>query len=302
MINLNHMQEFVTLAETCSFTKTAALLFTAQPAISRHISAIEKEFGAPLFVRDTRSVQITAAGEKVYRCFRDFLDQYDHTLQDIRSLEQGISGQLIISSPYYWTEEFTEPILVRFQQLYPDCKVQILSCQPQEGFSDMLAGHSDLALSVRTPQDERQITQHIFAEEKLGVVMRADHPAASKPTARLQDFCSDPLILLGDGDPTNENAEYNKRLLSLYAERGIQPPAIYYTQQVDTIGLTIRQTGGICIASYCLRHMKRSYTTTVLLEDADFTLPLCYCYKSDNFNPAIPLFLRVCHECFSPKT
>ena len=56
MTKLSYIKEYVTLAETLNYTKAAEILFTSQPAISRHISIIEEDMGVKLFVRDTRNV------------------------------------------------------------------------------------------------------------------------------------------------------------------------------------------------------------------------------------------------------
>ena len=73
MLKLSYLREFITLAETLSFSRTSEIRFISQPALSRHIAAIEEEFGSALFTRNTRSVVLTESGKIVYKSFVDML-------------------------------------------------------------------------------------------------------------------------------------------------------------------------------------------------------------------------------------
>ncbi len=69
MIKLNYIQEYILLAETLNFSKTAEMSYITQPALSRHILVLEEEMGTKLLLRTTRNVQLTPAGEMVYEAF-----------------------------------------------------------------------------------------------------------------------------------------------------------------------------------------------------------------------------------------
>ena len=138
-LKLNYIREFVTLAETLNFSKAAEKLFLAQPALSRHIAIIEEKMGGRLFQRNTRNVSLTPAGEAVYNAFTEILRQYDGAREQVSLLSSGQSGVLSISSPYYWTSDYTEPVVERFNEEFPQCAVKVYSCQPAEGFDNLLS-------------------------------------------------------------------------------------------------------------------------------------------------------------------
>ena len=63
-----HIKEFVTLAECLSYSEAAERLFISQPSLTKHIQALERELGAALFVRTTRSIRrITGAARAMER-------------------------------------------------------------------------------------------------------------------------------------------------------------------------------------------------------------------------------------------
>ena len=66
-MDIKLLKTFVTVANHSSFTDAAKELYIAQSAVSKHITQLEKELGVQLFLRDTRMVRLTAAGEAFYQ-------------------------------------------------------------------------------------------------------------------------------------------------------------------------------------------------------------------------------------------
>lgn len=294
MIKLSYLNEFVTLAETLNFSKTAEMSFVTQPALSRHIAVLEEEMGTKLFARTTRSVALTPAGKAVYEEFRQMLQSFHAAREAADYLSTGKTGILKISSPYYWTEDFTEPVVRRFLAQYPMCEVRIGSCQPVDGLRDMREGESDLAIGVSLSDIESDIRRVPFASERLSVVCLREHPLTAVQSLSLEAVRGNALVSLGLG--TKDFEGYNAFLLRLLAARGIHPHGLIYTQQIDTLGLTLQKTGGVAIMPYGVRHMDRSYLSFIPLEDEDCVMPMCLYYRTDNGNPLIPRYVQTAKE------
>ena len=62
-MELNYLQEFVTLARTLHYSEAAEELFVSQATLTRHIQALEQELGEPLFSRTTRKTSLTEFGQ-----------------------------------------------------------------------------------------------------------------------------------------------------------------------------------------------------------------------------------------------
>ena len=73
-MNLKQLEAFVQVAEGGSFSKAAKQLFLTQPTISAHISSLEKELNARLFVRNTKEVKLSDDGKDLYRYARQMID------------------------------------------------------------------------------------------------------------------------------------------------------------------------------------------------------------------------------------
>ena len=298
MINIDYMIEYITLAENLNFSKTAEILHVAQPALSRHIAAIEEEMGVKLFSRSTRSVAITPAGKSVYDQFKKIIRIYNQTCEQALMLSDEAFGTLKISSPYYWTADYTEPIVFEFSKLYPQHQIEIISCQPNEGMNQLKRGESDLLLTCDFGfEPDSHIRRFVFATERMGVILLTDNPLAQKTTISIADLKDCVLILLNPEDAYNNIL--NTEILRLFATYQIEPSKIVYSQQVDTIGMVIQKSLGISIVPYGLRHMDRDYTKMIPLNKAELTMQTSFYYKIGNNNPLIPLFLRVAKDVFA---
>lgn len=70
------LEIFCTMAEQLSFSRTAKLHNISQPAVTKHIAALEQEFGSALFLRLGTSVVITPKGEELYTKSKEILELY----------------------------------------------------------------------------------------------------------------------------------------------------------------------------------------------------------------------------------
>jgi len=285
-MKLQYLKEYVILVENLNFTKTANQLFITQPALSRHIVIIEEVIGAKLLIRDKQKVSVTPSGQIIYELSKNILKNLDIAIEEVSRLSSGQIGSLKIYSPYYWTEEFMEPILLKFRENYPNIDVNLVSCQPQSGYHALLNRQSDISLLMREPDFKSEdVRFYDFALEKLAVVMSARHPLAERASVKLEEIASETMIFTsGKG--------FMELVLDLLATRNIKPETMVFTQQVDTIGLAIKETGGVSIMPYNVRRMNRDYIRVIPLEEEDCVLTMTLAYRVDNYNPCIPLFLK----------
>ena len=76
-MHIDFYREFIVLARCLNYTEAAEKLHMAQPALSKHIVALEREFNAELFIRDRRNVQLSEAGRILFGCAMEIVDAYD---------------------------------------------------------------------------------------------------------------------------------------------------------------------------------------------------------------------------------
>jgi DNA-binding transcriptional LysR family regulator len=95
VLDLRALRYFVAAAEELHFTRAAARLFIAQQALSRDIARLEHELGTQLFIRTTRRVALTPAGERLLVRARELLALHDATLRELRPAARTYVADLL---------------------------------------------------------------------------------------------------------------------------------------------------------------------------------------------------------------
>ncbi|MFW0883403.1 LysR family transcriptional regulator, partial [Cronobacter dublinensis] len=90
--NLNDLLSFVTVAREGSFTRAAAQLGVTQPALSQAISGLETRLQIRLLTRTTRSVSLTAAGERLLQAIGNRFDEIEAELDMLTALRDKPAG------------------------------------------------------------------------------------------------------------------------------------------------------------------------------------------------------------------
>ena len=138
------LRAFEAVARRLSFSAAADELFVTQSAISRQIQALEAEVGAALFLRGTRRVEITGAGELLRQALLQALAGLDRAVRQVR-LTQG-RRHVNLSTFASFATLWLMPRLAGFQQQHPDIDLRISA-------TDALADLDDPELDVARRYD-----------------------------------------------------------------------------------------------------------------------------------------------------
>ena len=287
MIRIDYVQEFVTLASCLNFTRASDELFITQPSLSRHISLLESELGVKLVERNTRNVYLTQAGAELYKDFSRLLDSYQSVLDHAKALSSGFRGHIRFCAPYYWIGNHVEPHVFRFSKLYPDIRIEMNVCSPMVGIDQLKKRKTDLAVGFSTDTVNSDLASREIGREQLCIVMSADHPLAGRTAVSIRDFTDDRFIIL-ELDPSHLRLQATVQAMN--SEFGVSPTRFIFTQNLSTMGLTIRETKGVSILMNCFGNLGRDYLVSVPLSDPGSLLPLYLFRRKDCENEAAKTF------------
>jgi DNA-binding transcriptional LysR family regulator len=110
--------EFVSVAETMSFTQAAKKLATSTAQVSRQITALEQRLNIKLFYRTTRKVSLTYEGEIFYKHCRQVLDDLDKAERAVSDLQSKPQGKIKLTAPITYGEQKILPLVNSFSQHY----------------------------------------------------------------------------------------------------------------------------------------------------------------------------------------
>jgi DNA-binding transcriptional LysR family regulator len=148
-VELRHLRYFLAVGEASNFTKAAARLRVAQPALRRQIQDLEDEIGVNLLHRSSRGVTLTAEGKLFLEEVRELLKHADVSVERVRALARGQYGELHIGYAAVPTTVILPPTLAAFQKVASDVKVFLHDLSPDELIAGLRNGTLEIAITVQ---------------------------------------------------------------------------------------------------------------------------------------------------------
>jgi DNA-binding transcriptional LysR family regulator len=144
MNTLLNIKAFLLVARTGSFSGAARELGVAPSVVTKRITRLEDEMGAQLFVRSTRALALTPAGERLLPQYQRLVAELDEIIGAASNAERGIEGHLRIKGPTTLTSAFLGPIICDFHAMNPGLTVEVVlmdrSVNPLEEGYDLALG------------------------------------------------------------------------------------------------------------------------------------------------------------------
>jgi DNA-binding transcriptional LysR family regulator len=126
---LDGVEAFLGVAQHRSFRRAAGELGVTPSAISQAVRALEARVGAALFIRTTRSVGLTEAGERFLARAKPAFEELVVAGEAARELGQRPAGLLRLSVPRAVVPILLEPLIASFCQAYPEVEVEIAASE-----------------------------------------------------------------------------------------------------------------------------------------------------------------------------
>jgi len=158
-LSIGPLRAFEAVARRLSFRAAAEELHLTQPAISRQIRSLEDEIGVALFLRGTRHVELTGAGNALRRTVDPLLSQLDGCVHQLRSAlgRQPVGVTTFASFASLWLL----PRLQDFQATHPDIDIRISAT---DAMADLDDPELDMALRYCLPEDAPAGSTSLFGE------------------------------------------------------------------------------------------------------------------------------------------
>lgn len=209
------LEDFLVLAETGSFTRSAELRHLTQPAFSRRIKALETWLGADLIDRTTWPTRLTPAGEMLRDKARLLVGELSATRNQLRGLQAG-KEQLTLAMPHTLSFGFVPGWLAREQPALAGISWQLLTHNVHDAVLALTEGQADLLLCYHHPRHPVELPPGRYAGLLLGEEVFRPYSVADggQPRWRLPGEAAAPLPFIAYG----ANA-YLRRMVELILQR-----------------------------------------------------------------------------------
>ncbi|WP_394154235.1 LysR family transcriptional regulator [Vibrio maritimus] len=150
--------EFVSVAESQSFSNTAKRLSISTAQVSRQISTLEERLKVKLFYRTTRRVSLTEEGQLFYEHCRHLLDGIDAAEQAVTHHQSNPRGKISLTAPVTYGEKKILPLINEFVARYDGIEITADLSNHQV---DMIEGGFDLAIRIGPQPDSSLVAKKI---------------------------------------------------------------------------------------------------------------------------------------------
>ena len=255
-MEIQYIREWIDLAETMSFSKTAERLHISQSSLSRHIQTLEKELGEPLLIRSTRKTELTGFGRMYLPLARKIREADDYARKSASHYLQNRDAAVTLGvsrSPHLYL--VTDSVL-SFREAYPTIPVHMTEGSVFELRRELDEGRLHIATTACT---KREKTKHHFISagySSLAAVLMKDHYLATYDTIPLHRLHGADLLV------PEMNTVFSRELTYALERDGILPNIVYHGGTKNAIRL-LAGTDSILIAD--MESAKEQMTTDMVI-------------------------------------
>lgn len=190
---LRHLRSIQAIHETGGLALAAESLNMTQSALSHQIKGLEDQAGVPLFVRRSKPLKLSDAGERLLKLAERILPEVEAVQAEFTDLRAGKAGRLHIAIECHACFEWLFPVLEQFRQNWPDVDVDIRAGLAFDALPALEKEQVDVVISS-DPEPLDQITFTPLFDYNPVFVAAASHVLAQKSFVEPQDFKDETLI------------------------------------------------------------------------------------------------------------
>lgn len=249
-MELRHLRYFLAVGEALSFTKASAQLRVAQPALSRQVRDLEDEIGVDLLKRSSRGVALTAEGKLLLAEARELLRRADESVEKVRALSRGQSGELHVGYASALTVELVPAALAAFQQAFPQVNVVLHDVLRREFIQGLESGKLELGvIPGALPMDG--IEFEVLCTYPFCVALPPGHRFARMKTIPLEKFAAEPLV----GLRRRDNPAYYRGLDQVFRHVGGKHRAVAECDTLSSLLTAIEAGRGLALSIPAFKHI-----------------------------------------------
>ncbi|MEM9798026.1 MAG: LysR family transcriptional regulator [Pseudomonadota bacterium] len=239
-IEFRHLRTIKAIQECGGLARAAERLNITQSALSHQVKNLEAQIGVELFVRRSKPMTLSPAGQRLLRLADQVLPQIEAVEADFAGLKSGKAGRLHIAIECHACFEWLFPVLEQFRRAWPDVDVDIRPGLQFQALPALEKEEVDLVVSSDPEPLPGVEFAPLFDYEPVFLASAA-HPLAQKPFIEARDFMGQTLITYPVDRP---RLDVFSQLLT---PAGVEPAAIRQVELTAVILLLVASNRGISV-------------------------------------------------------
>ena len=193
VIEIKHLNTLVTLRSAGSLVDAAERLFLTQSALSHQIKDLEDKLNARLFIRKTRPLRFTVAGQRLLNLADEILPSLASAERDISRLNAGEAGRLHMAIECHSCFQWLMPAIDKFRDSWPEVELDLSSGFSFAPLPALARGDLDLVVTSDPKSISGLRYVPLFSYQPMLAISR-HHPLASKAYVEPEDLEQEILI------------------------------------------------------------------------------------------------------------
>ncbi len=242
-VNLRDLGYFEVVAELGHLGQAAERLGRTQPALSKSMQRLEEAFGAPLFERVGRGIQLTAVGEVLLARARLLRSASDEALREVADFAQGNAGHVRIGSGPIAADRVLPALCQQLLQEAPRTTIDITVGPSMELRQRLAEGGIDLLIGL-VPMPDAAFETHPIFDDAVVVATSPGHPVFALPELTLATLLSYPWALPAASIPSRQWLD------AVFQAHGLPAPRVQVSaNSIPLLPALIARTGLLSFVS-----------------------------------------------------
>ncbi|KUM99061.1 LysR family transcriptional regulator [Streptomyces cellostaticus] len=297
-MELRHLAAFVAVAEELHFGRAAQRLHVAQSPLSQQIRSLERDLGARLFERSTRSVRLTDAGRSLLGPAKALLADAAVVRRSVRSAQLGVVGRVSIgfagASSYGCLPVLTRAVTTQLPGIELVLEGPTYAGEALGRIAGDVLDVGFVSLPVR-----RGVSARVVRVEPLMVALPDGHRLAGCAEIPLSQLASEAFVTF----PASRGSAVREAMVQACRDTGFTPRIVQEAPDAYTllalvgagvgVGIVVASADSIRLEHVCFRRLAGSGLPT---------LPIALAWRTGNESAALQAVLRVAEQVLPTPT
>ncbi len=195
-MDIRQLRYFVTIAELGGFSEAARYLHIAQPALSRHVRALEEELGVTLLKRTAKGVCLNEDGQVLLRHASGILHQFDLLPSLVGQARERVAGPVVVGLPTSVSAVLAQPLVREVRRRFPDVRLHLIDSLSGYLEAWITEGKLDLCLLYNADRDRGLDVEDLLIED-LHIIGAAGGFPSGSGDIEFTDLPAYPLAMPG---------------------------------------------------------------------------------------------------------
>jgi len=243
LFHLRDLERFMAIVEHRNFGRAAKVLRTTQPGLSRAIAALERHLGTRLFSRARRQIELTPAGELLWREAPALLAHAASAQRVMREAVSGTRGNIRVGA--LSTSRYTLiPQAIRLlRELHPQFSVTVVDATPALEIEDLRDGNPDVTLLRGPLRADAELRRARLRSDPMVLAVPEHHPFAQRSVVESHELAEEPFVELAPYDSHG----YRELGRGVCARAGFVPHVAQEVATIDTLAACVAAGIGLAL-------------------------------------------------------